>query len=136
VTSNASSPAQFAALAAYEDEPRAREAVRAMVRVFQQRRDKVLAQLAAELPGAHAVTPDGAFYIFFKVDGFYEGDVTDSASFCSSLLDQTGVALVPGSAFGDDRFARMSIAASNGALAEAIRRLGATLSKPELAHSS
>jgi aspartate aminotransferase len=135
VTSNASSPAQYAALAAYEDEPRAREATRAMVRVFQQRRDKVLAQIANDLPNAHAVKPDGAFYIFFKVDAYYEGDITDSSSFCSQVLEQTGVALVPGSAFGDDRFVRMSIAASNAALAEAIKRLGAALSKTELAHS-
>ena len=135
VTSNASSPAQYAALAAYEDEPRAKEAVRAMVRVFQQRRDKVIAQLAKDLPNAHAVVPDGAFYIFFKVDAYYEGDITDSSSFCSHVLDQTGVALVPGSAFGDDRFVRMSIAASNGALAEAIKRMGTTLSKAELSYS-
>lgn len=127
ITSNASSPAQYAALAAFKDENRAREAVRAMVRIFQQRRDKVIAQLEAEVPGAQFCHPDGAFYIFVRVDGFYNDAVTGSAAFCTWLLEETGVALVPGAAFGDDRFVRMSLAAPNAALAEAVRRIGEKL---------
>ena len=127
ISSNASSPAQYAALAAYKDQARAREAVRAMVRVFTQRREKVLAQLAAELPAAQPFPPDGAFYIFLKVDGFYNDNMRGSAAFCSWLLEQTGVALVPGSAFGEDRFVRMSLAAPNAALAEAVRRMAEKL---------
>jgi aspartate aminotransferase len=135
VTSNASSPAQYAALAAYEEEPRAKEAVRAMVRVFHQRRDKVLAQIEKDLPGALAVRPDGAFFIFLKVDAFYDDRIENSSAFCSWILEQTGVALVPGAAFGDDRFVRMSLAAPNAALAEAVKRLGEKLSKPQLTYS-
>jgi aspartate/methionine/tyrosine aminotransferase len=134
ITSNASAPAQYAALAAYEEEARAREAVRAMVRVFQQRRDKVLAQIENDLPAAYAVPPDGAFFVFLQVDAFYDERINSSAAFCSWLLEQTGVALVPGSAFGDDRFVRMSFAAPNAALAEAVRRLGEKLSKPQLTY--
>ncbi|MGQ0814130.1 MAG: pyridoxal phosphate-dependent aminotransferase [Gemmatimonadota bacterium] len=132
ITSGASSPAQYAALAAYKDEARAKPAVHAMVRIFHQRRDKVLAQLETDLPAAKAVYPDGAFYIFLKVDAFYAGAINSSASFCSWLLEQTGIAMVPGSAFGDDRFVRMSLAAPNAALAEAVRRMGELLSKPQL----
>ena len=98
-----------------------------MVRVFTQRREKVLAQLAAELPAAQQFPPDGAFYIFLKVDGFYNDNMRGSAAFCSWLLEQTGVALVPGSAFGEDRFVRMSLAAPNAALAEAVRRMAEKL---------
>jgi aspartate/methionine/tyrosine aminotransferase len=134
ITSGASSPAQYAALAGYKDEARARPAVQAMVRVFQQRRDKVLAQLAADLPAAVPVAPEGAFYIFLKVDAFYTSEIDGSAAFCSWLLENTGIAAVPGSAFGDDRFIRMSLAAPNAALAEAVRRMGEKLSKAELAH--
>jgi aspartate aminotransferase len=130
VSSNASSPAQYAALAAYKDEMRAREAVKAMVRVFAQRRDKVLAQLKTDLPQAQAFEPDGAFYLFVKVDAFYNEQVKNSAQFCSWLLEKTGVALVPGSAFGDDRFVRISLAAPNAALAEAVRRMGELLTSP------
>jgi aspartate aminotransferase len=103
-----------------------------MVRIFQQRRDKVIAQLKTDLPRAVPVTPEGAFYVFLRVDAFYNDRITNSTAFCSELLEQTGVALVPGAAFGDDRFARMSLAAPNAALAEAVRRMGEALSKPEL----
>ena len=126
-TSNASSPAQYAALAAYKDVGRARESVRAMVRIFQQRRDKVIAQMETDLPKAQPSPPDGAFYIFVRVDGYYDQQLNNSATFCSWLLDTTGVALVPGSAFGDDRFVRLSLAAPNAALAEAIKRMGEAL---------
>lgn len=126
-TSNASSPAQYAALAAYKDSGRARESVRAMVRIFQQRRDKVIAQLATDLPKSVPSTPDGAFYVFLRVDAYYDQQITNSTSFCSWLLDHTGVALVPGAAFGDDRFVRLSLAAPNAALAEAIKRMGESL---------
>lgn len=134
ITSNASSPAQYAALAAYQDETRAKDAVRAMVRVFQQRRDKVLAQIEAELPAAVTATPDGAFFLFLKVDAFFNDAIKTSSAFCSWLLEETGVALVPGSAFGDDRFVRLSLAAPNAALAEAIHRMGGQLSKAQLAY--
>jgi aspartate aminotransferase len=134
ITSNASSPAQYAALAAYQEETRAKDAVRAMVRVFQQRRDKVLAQIEAELPAAATATPDGAFFLFLKVDAFYSDTIKTSSAFCSWLLEATGVALVPGSAFGDDRFVRLSLAAPNAALAEAVHRMGKKLSKTQLAY--
>jgi aspartate aminotransferase len=134
ITSGASSPAQYAALAGYKDESRARPAVQAMVRIFQQRRDKVIAQLASELPDAVPVHPEGAFYIFLKVDAFYSEEMNGSAAFCSWLLENAGIAVVPGSAFGDDRFIRMSLAAPNAALAEAVRRMGESLSKAELAN--
>lgn len=130
VSSNASSPAQYAALAAYKDEARARPAVNAMVRIFQQRRDKVLAQIEEQAPGLVAAHPDGAFYIFLKVDAFYNDSVRTSAAFCSWLLEQTGVAMVPGAAFGDDRYVRLSLAAPNAALAEAVRRIGEALKSP------
>ncbi len=129
ITSNAASPSQYAALAAYQEDCRARESIRAMVRIFQQRRDKVVAQIATDLPNAVPSVPDGAFYLFLRVDAYYGDELKDSAAFCSWLLDQTGVALVPGSAFGDDRFVRMSLAAPNAALAEAVRRAGQVLEK-------
>lgn len=129
ITSNAASASQYAALAAYKEDMRAKESIRAMVRIFQQRRDKVLAQIATDMPKAAPVPPDGAFYIFFRVDAYYDKEIATSGAFCSWLLDQTGVALVPGSAFGDDRFVRLSLAAPNAALAEAVRRMGEALSK-------
>ena len=127
ITSNAAAASQYAALAGYKDVGRAKGSIKAMVTVFQQRRDKVLAQFASDLPKAIPARPDGAFYIFVRVDAYYDEQLKDSAAFCSWVLDQTGVALVPGSAFGDDRYVRLSLAAPNAALAEAVKRMGEAL---------
>lgn len=127
ITSGASAPAQYAALAAFKDTEQASQAIRAMSSVFRMRRDKVLAHFAEFAPEAYCFPPDGAFYIFVRLDQYYTAEQSDSASFCRWLLEQTDVALVPGSAFGDDRFARLSIAAPNATLAEAVRRIGAAV---------
>ena len=50
-----------------------------------------------------------------------------ATAWCSRLLERTGVALVPGGAFGDDRWARMSFAASDEALEEALRRIAGAI---------
>lgn len=130
-TSNASTPAQHAALAAYQDDPRADEAVRAMVDVFARRREHMLEALAQNLPETEFVRPDGAFYLFFRVDRHYRDDITDSVKFCMWLLEHTGVALVPGAAFGDDRFVRLSFAAADADIIEGIRRVGRAVTVAE-----
>jgi aspartate aminotransferase len=127
ITSGASSPAQAAALAAYRDEPRVQEAVQAMVRVFQRRRQRAADALRSTLPLAEFTTPDGAFYIFFRVDAYYSEERPDSTTFCRDLLNGAGVALVPGIAFGDDRYVRLSFAAPEAEIMEAVRRMGALL---------
>ena len=127
ITSGASAPAQYAAHAAFKDIEQANQAIRAMGSVFRMRRDKVLAHFAELAPEAYCFPPDGAFYVFVRLDQYYTAEAPDSASFCRWLLEQTDVALVPGAAFGDDRFARLSIAAPNATLAEAIRRIGAAV---------
>ena len=125
ITSGASTPAQAAALAAYQDEPRVDEAVGAMVRVFNRRRMRAADTLRELLPRAELTLPDGAFYLFFRIDAYYTGERRDSIAFCSALLEQTGVALVPGAAFGDDRYVRLSFAAPEAEILEGIRRISA-----------
>jgi aspartate aminotransferase len=75
------------------------------------------------LPGLPFVYPRGAFYLFFRIDGLFDDEVKDSTAWCSRLLDRQGVALVPGAAFGDDRWVRMSYATSDQILEEAFRRI-------------
>src|SRR5690606_37918664 len=96
ITSGASAPAQYAAVAAYQDEARVNEAVAAMVRVFRRRRDGALERLRERAPGIGVVPPEGAFYLFLRVDGYYREGLGDSGAFCRWLLERTGVALVPG----------------------------------------
>jgi aspartate aminotransferase len=127
ITSGASSPAQYAAVAAYQDSARADAAVSAMVTEFMARRDRTLEQLREAAPDIECVPPDGAFYLFLRIDHYYSERAPDSATFCRWLLEETNVALVPGSAFSADEYARLSIAAPASALEEAVRRIGAAL---------
>jgi aspartate aminotransferase len=127
VVSNVSTPAQYAGIAAFRTEPRVENAVRAMVGVFRHRRERVISLIGQYLPEARFRTPDGAFYLFFQVDAYYRDGIDNSIAFCRWLLENTGVALVPGAAFGDDRFVRMSFAAPEDEIAEGIRRTGEAL---------
>ena len=119
----AETPSQVAALEAYANPERARAAVAEMRKAFRRRRDLVVRLLKELLPELTYVTPRGAFYVFLRVDGAFRGETTTATAFCSWLLNETGVALVPGAAFGDDRYARMSYATSDDVLENAIRRM-------------
>jgi aspartate aminotransferase len=129
VSSNAATPSQVAALAAFTDRARSDRAVREMVAAFQRRRDLVTKMFDELLPDFTYVKPRGAFYLFFRVDSAFSEEIPDSAAFCSWMLNETGVALVPGSAFGDDRYVRMSYATSDALIEDAIRRLAGALAR-------
>jgi aspartate aminotransferase len=118
-TTGANHPAQFAAAAALGDE-RVEQDVQRMVAEFRRRRDLVVERFRRDLPGVEFVDPLGAFYFFFRVDSF--GGV-GGTEFCTRLLAATGVALVPGAAFGDDRYVRLSYAAATDSIAAALDRI-------------
>ena len=122
-TSNATTPSQYAALRALSDPVRAGESIGEMVTAFLRRRNLVVEGFRERLPGLTLVEPEGAFYLFLRVDGEYSEEVADSQAWCSRVLETTGVALVPGAAFGDDRYVRLSYATSDDLLVEAVRRL-------------
>jgi aspartate aminotransferase len=122
-TSNPSSPAQEAALAAYTERDRAMSEVSEMVKAFRRRRDLVTTLFAELLPSLPYVKPNGAFYLFFRVDSLFREGMSDSSAVCKWLLEEAEIALVPGVAFGDDRYVRMSYATSDELLEKAIHRL-------------
>ena len=100
---------------------------------FHKRRDLMLKMLS-EIPGIKTNTPDGAFYIFpdvshyfGKVDG--EKVIANSGDFCMYLLNDAHVALVAGEAFGSPNCVRISYAASEENLIEAVERIRKSLSK-------
>jgi aspartate aminotransferase len=105
-------------------------AARAMSSVFRMRRDNVLEWFREHAPEMVCFPPDGAFYIFVRINHYFSDRTPDSDTFCRWLLEETDVALVPGSAFGADAYARLSIAAPNAALEEAVRRIGSVLHAP------
>jgi len=122
-TSNPSSPAQEAALAAYTQRDRARADVHEMVDAFRRRRNLVTDLFKEFLPELSYVKPSGAFYLYFRVDSLFREGMEDSGAVCKWLLEEAEIALVPGVAFGDQRYVRMSYATSDQLLEEAIRRL-------------
>jgi aspartate aminotransferase len=94
-----------------------------MVAAFRRRRDYLVDRFRSEAPGIEFVEPHGAFYFFFRVDGIREGDPVTGQAFCEQLMKQEGVALVPGAAFADDRWVRLSYSVSDGDLEKALDRI-------------
>jgi aspartate aminotransferase len=124
-TSNPTSISQWAAVAAL-DGPQ--EFLGEWLKVFQERRDLVVKGLNANT-GLDCLTPEGAFYVFpscqrllGKTSAGGTKLVTDE-DFVMALLEETGVALVHGTAFGLPGHFRLSYAASNAELEEAVRRI-------------
>jgi aspartate aminotransferase len=121
-TTGANQPAMWAAATAFSDERVETDVVK-MVAAFRRRRDLLVERFRREAPGVEFVEPHGAFYFFFRVDGIREKDPVTGTSFCEQLMKQEGVALVPGGAFADDRWVRLSYAVSDAELAQALDRI-------------
>ena len=121
-TTGANHPAQWAAATAFTDE-RVDVEVGRMVAAFRRRRDHLVDRFRSEAPGVEFVEPHGAFYFFFRVDGIRETDPVTGQSFCEQLMKQEGVALVPGAAFADDRWVRLSYSVSDAELEQALDRV-------------
>ena len=122
ITSGAAQPSQWAAVAAFGDD-RIEQDVDRMVEAFRARRDLVEAYFRREMPGVEFVDPVGAFYFFFRVDQLFHAGLASAADFCERLINKEGVALVPGDAFGDARWVRLSYAASEDDLNRALERI-------------
>jgi aspartate/methionine/tyrosine aminotransferase len=121
-TTGANHPAQWAAATAFADD-RVDAEVQKMTAAFRRRRDYLVERFRAEAPGVEFVEPHGAFYFFFRVDGIRDKDPVTGSLFCEQLMKQEGVALVPGAAFGDDRWVRLSYAVSDKELESALDRI-------------
>ncbi len=119
MTSNATSFAQYGALAAMQHPEQSRTAIEGMVKVFNRRRLRLWEGLNA-LPGVRCVRAEGAFYLFPNVRGLG----LDSGEFASRLLEEELVALVPGNAFGADDYVRLSYATSDAVIEKGLERLG------------
>ncbi|MEM9196902.1 MAG: pyridoxal phosphate-dependent aminotransferase [Pseudomonadota bacterium] len=95
---------------------------------FRTRRDTIVAALNA-CPGIDCPEPEGAFYVYPSIAGLIgtrspAGTLLETdGDFATALLDETGVAIVPGSAFGMSPAFRVSYAAADDVLAEACARI-------------
>ncbi|MFD2551915.1 pyridoxal phosphate-dependent aminotransferase [Bizionia sediminis] len=129
VTSGANSIAQRAVITALNEPP---SRVKFMIDEFHIRRDLVLT-LLDDVPGFVNNTPEGAFYVFPNISAFFgktlKGTTINNATdFSLFLLEHALVATVTGDAFGDPNCIRLSYAASQAQITEAIKRIKAAVS--------
>lgn len=122
-TSNICSIAQKAALAALTGDWDFLDGVRAAY----DRRRRLLMEIMASWPDVVCPEPQGAFYVFPDLHRHYRPAFPDSASLCTYLLEQAGVATVPGAAFGDDNCIRISYALGREVLQKAMDKIAKVL---------
>ncbi len=119
MTSNATTFAQWGALAAYTEADKTQAALAEMLVAFDRRRNLVHAGLNS-IDGIECLLAQGAFYLFPNVSSFGLNDL----AFCDRLLEEQKVAAVPGVAFGAPGFIRISYATADQTLEKGLDRLG------------
>jgi len=129
-TSGTCSITQRAAIAAMDMDP---AEIAPMREAFRKRRDLIV-RLFKEIPHVQVNNPQGAFYLFPKVDWYFgksDGKTTikDAKELCMWLLDEAKVALTPGGSFGAPEYFRLSYATSEEKITDACQRIKAALAK-------
>ncbi|WAC39605.1 pyridoxal phosphate-dependent aminotransferase [Pedobacter sp. SL55] len=130
-TSGTCSIAQRAGIVAYEQ---GLDTVNEMKKAFARRRQLVY-DLLKDIPGVKTNLPEGAFYFFPEISSFFgkkdaDGNVIKgSGDLALYLLNVGHVATVGGDSFGNDNYIRLSYAASDESLVEALRRIKEALGK-------
>lgn len=128
ITSGANAIAQRATIAALKAPV---SKIQYMIDEFKKRRDLVLS-LLSEIEGFKLNVPEGAFYVFPDISYFFGKtlrgkEIKTASDFSLYLLEEAGIATVTGEAFGDDKCIRISYAASEQELRDAIRRIKESL---------
>lgn len=94
------------------------EDIEAMRVAFERRRNMAY-ELLNNIKGLSVMKPEGAFYLYVNIKAVEE----DSMKFCSKLLEETGVAVVPGLGFGSDGYFRLSFATDDKTIKDGIERI-------------
>jgi aspartate aminotransferase len=83
--------------------------------------------LLRAIPRIHVTVPEGAFYVFPRVDAYYgtRPGLDGSIPMAEALLEEAGVAVVPGKPFGSDAHIRLSYACSMADIDKALSRMAA-----------
>lgn len=124
-TSNPTSISQYAAQAALEGD---QSCISEMLVAFKERHDYVVEKLN-QIDGVSCISSDGTFYCFPDFNAILNrmGDIANDVDLAEYILEKSGVALVPGSAFGLEGHMRISIATSMENLVNAIDRIAKLL---------
>jgi aspartate aminotransferase len=131
-SSNPNSIAQYASQAALSG---SQERVGEMAAEFDRRRH-IMVGMINSIPGLSANMPEGAFYVMMNVGRLFGrkiyGRAIDSASaFAEALLNEEGVAVVPGEAFEAPNHVRVSYAVSGAHIIDGLDRISSFVSKLE-----
>jgi len=122
-----SNPASISQKAAVEALTGPQDFISTMLAEFDSRRRFLISQLNS-IPGVRCLTPTGAFYAFPNTSSFYgrsagNRQIASSSDLALYLLEKANVALVPGGAFGDDHFIRLSYATSLEEIKKGVDRI-------------
>ena len=115
-TSNINSITQYAAIVALDG--KADDDIEIMRKEFHKRRDLAV-ELFNQSDKLSVAKPDGAFYLFVNIQKV----TNDSMEFCKKLLEEKGIALVPGIGFGSEGYFRFSFATDEDSIREGIQRI-------------
>jgi aspartate aminotransferase len=123
-TSNPTSISQMAAIEALNGD---QDSVTEMVREFKRRRDVIVGRLNA-IAGILCMNPHGSFYVFPDVSKLFGRSylgktISNSSDMAAYLLDEAGIAVVPGVDFGHDDHIRLSYATSLNKIEEGMERI-------------
>lgn len=107
--------------------------VQPMVDTFKKRRDLVISKLK-NIKGFKSNVPDGAFYVFVEVKDlfgkkFKDKEIKNGTDLSFYLLEEAKVSVVPGAAFGDDNYIRISYATSEHLLEKALQQIKEAIEK-------
>jgi len=121
-------PATFSQLAAAVALAAPQDVVRSLLAEYRRRRDFVHPAFAA-IPGVSCPQPEGGFYVFPDVSRCLTRELPDTLTLCTRLLDEAGVAVVPGEGFHAPGFFRLSFASAFEELQEGAGRIASFLSR-------
>lgn len=130
MTSNINSISQYAAIEALSG---SQDSLNKMIVEFKKRRDYMVERLD-KIHGVSYIMPKGAFYIMVNIGQYFgksilNNSINSSLEFSKNLLEIEKVAVIPGIAFGLDKYIRLSYATSREAIEEGLNRLESFLAK-------
>ncbi|AFK87163.1 MULTISPECIES: pyridoxal phosphate-dependent aminotransferase [Thermoanaerobacterium] len=129
-TSNPNTIAQYASIVALNEGNDFIEKIRIE---FEKRKNLILS-LIDNITGLKYITPQGAFYVYVNIDyyigkSYKNGIISNSLDMAKYLIDEANVAIIPGIAFGNDNYIRLSYATSAENIKNGLERIRAALEK-------
>lgn len=130
ITSNTNSIAQYAGVEALNGP---KDEIEKMVKKFEERRNLMIDRIK-NITGLSVIRPEGAFYVMINLKNYLgksinENVINNSVDFSRELLEHEKVAVIPGSAFGLDKYIRLSYATSEELILKGLDRIESFLNK-------